>query len=233
MQRGQASSVDVPSRSASKRRAQAWQCCASARFQAKHPGQRRDATVDLQNGHARAPTLSAPPHAAQSTVRAWSDAGRLPVFYTPGGHRRFKRDDLDGFLSRNGAGSRPRNAATVLVVDDDPRLRELIRVNLEYDGMTVIEAGTAEEGLRALEADPPDLVMLDVMMPGIDGWEMLRRVRERHGIETLPVIMFSGESEDDHAEEHGANTFVGKPLDPLALVEQAKALLRVRVTQFG
>ena len=56
---------------------------------------------------------------------------------------------------------------------------------------------------------------------------------ETHGIETLPVIMFSGESEDDHAEEHGANTFVGKPLDPLALVEQAKALLRVRVTQFG
>ena len=70
-------------------------------------------------------------------------------------------------------------------------------------------------------------------LPGIDGWEMLRRVRERHGIETLPVIMFSGESEDDHAEEHGANT-LGKPLDPLALVgRQAKALLRVRVTQFN
>ena len=140
---------------------------------------------------------------AQSTVRAWSDAGRLPVFYTPGGHRRFKRDDLDGFLSRNGAGSRPRNAATVLVVDDDPRLRELIRVNLEYDGMTVIEAGTAEEGLRALEADPPDLVMLDVMMPGIDGWEMLRRVRERHGIDSLPVMMFSGKTEGGNGEGAG------------------------------
>jgi excisionase family DNA binding protein len=169
---------------------------------------------------------------AQSTVRAWSDAGRLPVFYTPGGHRRFKRDDLDGFLSRNGAGSRPRNAATVLVVDDDPRLRELIRVNLEYDGMTVIEAGTAEEGLRALEADPPDLVMLDVMMPGIDGWEMLRRVRERHGIDSLPVMMFSGKTEGgtEKAQAGGANAFVGKPLDPIGLVEQAKAMLRVRVT---
>ena len=99
--------------------------------------------------------------------------------------------------------------------------------------MVVREAATAEEGLAALDEDPPDLVMLDVNLPGIDGWEMLRRVRERHGIETLPVIMFSGESEDDHAEEIGANTFVGKPLDPLALVEQAKALLRVRVTQFG
>ncbi len=169
---------------------------------------------------------------AQSTVRAWSDGGRLPVFYTPGGHRRFKSDDLDAFLSRNGAGSRPRNAATVLIVDDDPRLRELIRVHLEYDGMTVIEAATAEEGLRALEADPPDLVMLDVMMPGIDGWEMLRRMRERHGIESLPVMMFSGKTEGgvEKATAGGAQAFVGKPLDPIGLVEQAKAMLRVRVT---
>jgi excisionase family DNA binding protein len=169
---------------------------------------------------------------AQSTVRAWSDAGRLPVFYTPGGHRRFKRDDLDAFLSRNGAGSRPRNAATVLVVDDDPRLRELIRVNLEYDGMTVVEAGSAEEGLRAIEAEPPDLVMLDVMMPGIDGWEMLRRLREKHGLEYIPVLMFSGKTEgvQEKALAAGAQGFSGKPLDPLALVEQAKALLRVRVT---
>ena len=172
---------------------------------------------------------------AQSTVRAWSDAGRLPVFYTPGGHRRFKEDDLHAFLSRNGAGSRPRNAATVLIVDDDPRLREVIRVNLEYDGMVVREAATAEEGLRALEGgDPPDLVMLDVSLPGVDGWEMLRRVRERHGVEALPVVMFSGKVEDgEDATEKGASAFIGKPLDPLALVEQAKAMLRVRVTQFG
>ena len=170
---------------------------------------------------------------AQSTVRAWSDAGRLPVFYTPGGHRRFKEDDLHAFLSRNGAGSRPRNAATVLIVDDDPRLREVIRVNLEYDGMVVREAATAEEGLRALEGgDPPDLVMLDVMMPGLDGWEMLRRVREQHGLDSLPVIMFSGKADGgrEKAKAGGAQAFIGKPLDPLALVEQAKALLRVRVT---
>jgi excisionase family DNA binding protein len=170
---------------------------------------------------------------AQSTVRVWTDSGRLPVFYTPGGHRRFLRSDLDAFIQRNGAGSRPRGDAVVLVVDDNPKLRSFIRVNLEFDGMVVREAATAEEGLAALDEDPPDLVMLDVNLPGIDGWEMLRRVRERHGIDTLPVIMFSGESEEDQSEEIGANTFVGKPLDPLALVEQAKALLRVRVTQFG
>lgn len=169
---------------------------------------------------------------AQSTVRAWSDAGRLPVFYTPGGHRRFRQDDLDAFLSRNGAGSRPRNAATVLIVDDDPKLREVIRVNLEYDGMSVVEASTGEEGLRAIETDPPDLVLLDVVMPGVDGLEMLNRLRQIHGQETMPVIMYSGKAQEDvepRATAGGA-TFVPKPLDPLTLVDQAKALLRVRVT---
>ena len=118
------------------------------------------------------------------------------MFYTPGGHRRFLRSDLDSFIQRNGAGSRARGDAVVLVVDDDPRLREFIRVNLEFDGMVVREAATAEEGLAALDEDPPDLVMLDVTLPGIDGWEMLSRVREKHGIDTLPVIMFSGKVDD-------------------------------------
>src|SRR5919204_6663323 len=69
---------------------------------------------------------------AQSTVRKWSDGGRLPAFYTPGGHRRFRRSDLDEFL---GGSRAPRTGSTplVLVVDDDPRLREFIRVNLEMD----------------------------------------------------------------------------------------------------
>lgn len=171
---------------------------------------------------------------AQSTVRVWTDSGRLPVFYTPGGHRRFLRADLDGFIQRNGAGSRARGDAEVLVVDDDPRLREFIRVNLEFDGMRVREAASAEEGMAALDESLPDLVMLDVTLPGIDGWEMLVRVREKHGVETLPVIMFSGRLEEaEGVEERGASAFIGKPLDPLSLVEQAKALLRVRVTQFG
>jgi len=169
---------------------------------------------------------------AQSTVRVWTDSGRLPVFYTPGGHRRFLRSDLDAFIQRNGAGSRPRGDAVVLVVDDNPKLRSFIRVNLEFDGMVVREAATAEEGLAALDEDPPDLVMLDVNLPGIDGWEMLRRVRERHGIDSLPVMMFSGKTEGgtEKAQAGGANAFVGKPLDPIGLVEQAKAMLRVRVT---
>src|SRR5512134_3441887 len=116
--------------------------------------------------------------AAQSTVRKWADGGRLPAFYTPGGHRRFRRADLEPFLAGPRRGSGPRSAgASVLVVDDDPGLREFIRANLEAEGYSVREAGSASEGLAALDEEPPDLILLDVLMPKMDGWEMLRRVQ--------------------------------------------------------
>ena len=163
---------------------------------------------------------------AQSTIRKWSDSGRLPAFYTPGGHRRFRRRDLDAFLS----GSRGRTthgAPLVLVVDDDDRLREFVRVNLEMDGYSVREAANAEEGLAALEEESPDLILLDVMMPGMDGWEMLQRVQERHG--TIPVVMFSGKVDaSGEAEERGASGFIAKPFDPQQLVDRAKQIVGVR-----
>jgi excisionase family DNA binding protein len=165
---------------------------------------------------------------AQSTIRKWSDSGRLPAFYTPGGHRRFRRGDLDAFLS--GSRAQPaRGTPLVLVVDDDERLREFVRVNLEMDGYSVREAANAEEGLAALEEESPDLILLDVMMPGMDGWEMLRRVQERHGIGTIPVIMFSGKVEEGtaaRAAEQGAQAFFGKPFDPQQLIESTKQLIR-------
>jgi excisionase family DNA binding protein len=165
---------------------------------------------------------------AQSTIRKWSDSGRMPAFYTPGGHRRFRRRDLDAFLSGS-RGQGMRGTPLVLVVDDDDRLREFVRVNLEMDGYAVREAANAEEGLAALEEESPDLILLDVMMPGMDGWEMLRRVQEQHGIGTIPVIMFSGKVEEGTAEraaEEGAQAFLGKPFDPQQLIESTKQLIR-------
>jgi excisionase family DNA binding protein len=165
---------------------------------------------------------------AQSTIRKWSDGGRLPAFYTPGGHRRFRRRDLDSFLSGS-RGQPSRGTPLVLVVDDDDRLREFVRVNLEMDGYAVREAANAEEGLAALEEESPDLILLDVMMPGMDGWDMLRRVQERHGVGTIPVIMFSGKVDEQTAEratEQGAQAFLGKPFDPQQLIESTKQLLR-------
>jgi len=165
---------------------------------------------------------------AQSTIRKWSDQGRLPAFYTPGGHRRYRRRDLDSFVAGSAGGtSRPRGAPLILIVDDDPRLREFVRVNLEMDGYTVREAGSADEGLAVLEDEPPDLILLDVMMPGVDGWEMLRRVHERHGVGSIPVIMFSGKVDDsDDAEARGAQAFLGKGFNPQDLIARTKELLR-------
>src|ERR671912_2314500 len=80
---------------------------------------------------------------AQSTIRKWSDQGRVPAFYTPGGHRRYRRGDLDTFLDRSGPGGRAAGGPTVLIVDDDDKLREFVRVNLEMEGYTVREAASA------------------------------------------------------------------------------------------
>jgi excisionase family DNA binding protein len=164
---------------------------------------------------------------AQSTIRKWSDQGRVPAFYTPGGHRRYRRRDLELFLDRSGPGGRA-SGPLVLVVDDDERLREFIRVNLEMEGYAVAEAAGAEEALQAIEGQAPDLVLLDVVMPGIDGWQMLQRMQERHG--SIPVIMFSGKVDEESvadAARRGAQGFIGKPFDPQQLIERAKQLVPV------
>jgi excisionase family DNA binding protein len=162
---------------------------------------------------------------AQSTIRKWSDNGRVPAFYTPGGHRRYKRHDLENFLDRSGPGGST-GGPLVLVVDDDARLREFMRVNLEMEGYSVKEAASADEALAAIEDQAPELVLLDVVMPGVDGWQMLQRMQERHG--SIPVIMFSGQVDANSAgdaEQRGARAFVGKPFDPQQLIERAKQLV--------
>jgi excisionase family DNA binding protein len=167
---------------------------------------------------------------AQSTVRKWSDTRRLRTFYTPGGHRRYRRSDLDAFLSRGGATapSRAEGRRLILIVDDDDQVREFIRVNLEMEGYVVREAASAEEGLAAIDEQSPDLILLDVMMPQVDGWEMLRRLQKRHGVDAVPVIMFSGkvdESAVKNASSRGAQGFIGKPFNAQQLIESTKQLV--------
>jgi excisionase family DNA binding protein len=165
---------------------------------------------------------------AQSTIRKWTDQGTLPAIKTPGGHRRYRRTDLENFLERSRPG-RPARGPLILIVDDDAGLRAFVRAALEYDGYAVREAGSAEEGLQALDEEPPDLILLDVMMPKVDGWEMLRRVQERHGVGSIPVLMFSGKVDERAAADaasRGAQGFIGKPFDPQQLIESAKQMLR-------
>jgi excisionase family DNA binding protein len=174
---------------------------------------------------------------AQSTMRKWSDLGRVSAFYTPGGHRRYRRSDLDQFLDRSGPGTATPTSTSsstagplVLIVDDDERLREYVRVNLEAEGYEVRESGSAEEALDALGERSPDLILLDVMMPQVDGWETLRRIQEHTGVGAIPVIMFSGKVDERsaaEAESRGVQGFIGKPFDPRSLIESTKQQLPV------
>jgi excisionase family DNA binding protein len=167
---------------------------------------------------------------AQSTIRKWSDQGRVPAFYTPGGHRRYRRTDLEVFVERSGPGGKTKAGPLVLLVDDDDKVRELVRVNLEFEGYVVREAASADQGLLAIEEAKPDVILLDVMMPHIDGWEMLRRVQEQYGAGAIPVVMFSGkvdEAAQALAATSGAHAFVGKPFDLQHLIQQTKQIVPV------
>lgn len=166
---------------------------------------------------------------AQSTIRKWTDSGRVPAFKTPGGHRRYRRRDLDAFLEHSGQATEA-TGPHVLIVDDDEGVRAFLRANLELEGYSVREAGSAEQGLALLEERLPDLILLDVMMPKVDGWEMLQRVQEQHGVGSIPVIMFSGKVDEGSLPEataRGVSGFLGKGFDPQQLVEHTKQILPV------
>jgi len=116
----------------------------------------------------------------------------------------------------------------ILITEDEPHLRQVLKLQLENGGFDVIEARDGLEALEIARRELPDLILLDVMMPQMDGWEMLRRVQEQHGIGSIPVVMFSGKLDERtqaQATERGAQAFVGKPFDLQALLDQTKQIV--------
>ncbi len=114
----------------------------------------------------------------------------------------------------------------ILVVDDEERMVRFIRLNLEHDGFFVIEAFRGAQAIDRIRTGMPDLVLLDVMMPDLDGFEVLKMVRE---ISSLPVIMLTAKGEEDdrvRGLELGADDYITKPFSPRELVSRVKAVLR-------
>lgn len=114
----------------------------------------------------------------------------------------------------------------VLVVDDEPGIRHVLRGYLEADGFEVSEAGTGEDALAQLRRRPPDVVLLDVMLPDIDGIEVLRRIRTFSEVYVVLVTARSEETDTLVGLGVGADDYVTKPFSPREVVARVKAVLR-------
>lgn len=118
---------------------------------------------------------------------------------------------------------------SILIVEDDKNIADLLRLYLEKEGMTCHVAGDGLAGLEKFQAVQPDLVILDIMLPGMDGLEILRRLREGRDTADVPVIMLTARSaEMDRVAglENGADDYVVKPFGIMELQARVKAVLR-------
>jgi two-component system KDP operon response regulator KdpE len=114
----------------------------------------------------------------------------------------------------------------ILVVDDEERMVRFIRMNLEHDGFIVSEANNGKQAISKLRDVNPDIILLDVMMPDVDGFDVLETLRE---FTNVPVIMLTAKGEEDdrvRGLELGADDYVTKPFSPRELVSRIKAVLR-------
>ncbi len=123
--------------------------------------------------------------------------------------------------------------AILLVVEDDPDIRELLAYTLGKEGYEVLQAPSGEAGFKAILDKKPDLVVLDVMLPGIDGLELLRRVKAEPALRKTPVILVSAKGEETDVVtglELGADDYVTKPFSPRVLVARVRTALRRAVS---
>jgi len=114
----------------------------------------------------------------------------------------------------------------ILLVDDDPNIRQLVKLYLVKEGFEVTMAASGDEALKLFKASPPNLMLLDIMLPGMDGWQVCREVRK---ISNIPIIMLSAKDETFDKVlglELGADDYVAKPFDMKELVARIKAVSR-------
>ncbi len=122
--------------------------------------------------------------------------------------------------------SAEKTKSKILVVDDEKRMVRFIQLNLEQDGFQVVTAYNGKEALEQVRTQLPDLVLLDIMMPDINGFEVLKKIRE---VNSVPVIMLTAKGEEDdriQGLELGADDYITKPFSPRELVSRIRAVLR-------
>ena len=117
----------------------------------------------------------------------------------------------------------------ILVVDDEEDILELVRYNLAREGYKILCSSSGEEGLKAAKAEKPDLIVLDLMLPGIDGLEVTRRLKGEDNTRKIPIVMLTAKGEESDIVtglELGAEDYITKPFSPKVLVARVKAVLR-------
>jgi|SoiMethySBSTD1v2_1073268.scaffolds.fasta_scaffold846030_2 two-component system phosphate regulon response regulator PhoB len=117
----------------------------------------------------------------------------------------------------------------VLIVDDDPDIQRLVNYNFSKAGFEVVEAGSGRKALESVQKQPPDLIILDLMLPDIDGVEVCRTLRQRESTRRIPIIMLTARGEEVDRVigfELGADDYVSKPFSPRELVLRAKSIFR-------
>jgi DNA-binding response OmpR family regulator len=122
----------------------------------------------------------------------------------------------------------PDRTPTILVADDEEDVRELVTYRLTRSGYRVIGAGDGQEALELATERTPDLMVLDVMMPKLDGYELTRRVRAEASLRSIPVILLTARSQEtdvDRGFEVGADDYLKKPFNPDELVARVRAVL--------
>jgi len=118
---------------------------------------------------------------------------------------------------------------TILIADDDPVIQKLLAVNFEMEGYRVVTASDGAEALDRVASDHPDLAVLDVMMPRVDGLDVVRVLRADPVTCTMPIILLSAKAQAldiNRGLEAGADAYVTKPFDPAELLDKAAALIR-------
>ncbi|MBA2131956.1 winged helix-turn-helix domain-containing protein [Capillibacterium thermochitinicola] len=117
----------------------------------------------------------------------------------------------------------------VLIIEDEPNIIELVAYNLEKEGWLVSKAQTGEEGWEKIQAEHPDIILLDLMLPGIDGMEICRRTRQNKLTRDIPIIILTAKAEEADRVlglESGADDYVTKPFSPRELIARIRAVLR-------
>ena len=125
---------------------------------------------------------------------------------------------------------------TILIVDDEPDIIELIKYNLKNEGYLILTAQTGEQAVTIVKISHPDLMVLDLMLPGIDGLEVTKYLKSNEQTKDIPIVMLTAKGEESDIVtglELGADDYISKPFSPKVLVARIRAILRRREKNFA